>query len=166
MGVGVALAVVLAGAALVVSLTQWSENSAATVTPGASSPPGSTGATAEADKALCTDIAPLVEESSARKNAFAGLGPYGSPERDAGVPAFVADTKKWVMHAQEVLDKHAQPPRYAVRTLQRYIDDMRLIAANLRPGPEARSISAGWDDSLIALAGPFEVCAKLGVPLW
>jgi hypothetical protein len=48
--------------------------------PCAASPPESTGATAEADKALCTDIAPLVKEGSARKNAFAGLGPYEARE--------------------------------------------------------------------------------------
>jgi hypothetical protein len=65
-----------------------------------------------------------------------------------------------------VLDEHSIPPRYVTRTLQRYIDDMRLYVASIRPGPATDADTATWTDSLAALGGPFEVCNALGVSLW
>jgi hypothetical protein len=171
-GVAIALgivAIVLAVAALIVTLVRGGESSGPatpTAQPTASSVPTASGDTSAADKALCEAIGPLIKESSEQKNAFVALGRTGTPERDAGVQDFRDKTQDWAHRAQEVLDKDTAPPRYFTRTLQRYIDDMRLIAANLRTGPATDSDAAAWNDSLVALAGPFEVCGKLGIPLW
>jgi len=107
-----------------------------------------------------------MKESSARKNALTDAGPDGSSERDAGLQDFSNKTQDWVRRVQKVLDDHAEPSRFLTRTLQRYIDDMRMLASNLRPGPISPSNEAGWRDSVFALAGPFEVCGELGIPLW
>jgi hypothetical protein len=163
------VAVVLAVAALIVALVRGGESSAPatpTAQPTTSSTPTTGGDTTATDKALCEAIAPLIKENSARKRAFTDLGPDGSPERDAGLQDFRDKTQDWARRAQNALDEHANPPRYFTRTLQRYIDDTRLIVANLRTGPSTESDTAAWNDSLVALAGPFEVCGKLGIPLW
>ena len=65
-----------------------------------------------------------------------------------------------------MLDDHANPPRYLTRTLQRYIDDMRLFVDGLRPGPPPDADRAVWTDSIAALNGPFEACSAAGVQLW
>jgi hypothetical protein len=160
--------ILLSAAALVVALTRGGQSAPATPTaqPSPSSTAAPSGDTTAADKALCEAIAPLIKESSTRKNAFTDLGPDGTPERDAGLPDFRDKTQDWARRAQQVLDQHAAPPRFLTRTLQRYIDDMRMLASNLRPGPITNSNAAGWSDSVFALAGPFEVCSKLGLPLW
>lgn len=118
------------------------------------------------DQALCEEIAPLIKESSRNKTDFTGLGEPGSPERNAEIPSFVDKTQDWASRAQEVLDAHAEPPRYLTRTLQRYIDDLRLFVDGLRPGPSPDSDRAIWTDGVAALNGPLQVCAALGVELW
>ena len=162
------LAVLLAAAALLVALVRGGHSSTtvAPSVPASTSATASTTGTTDADKALCEAIAPLMKESSARKNALTDAGPDGSPERDAALQDFSNNTQDWVRRAQKVLDDHAEPPRFLTRTLQRYIDDMRMLASNLRPGPISPSNEAGWRDSVFALAGPIEVCGKLGIPLW
>jgi hypothetical protein len=170
-GVAIALgivAIVLAVAALIVALVRGGGPSTP-ATPTAQPTTSSTTAPANTtapDKALCEAIAPLIKESSARKNAFTDSGPDGSPERDAALQDFRDKTQDWVGRAQAALDEHADPPRFFTRTLQRYIDDMRMLASNLRPGPITPSNDAGWRDSVFALAGPYDVCGKLGIPLW
>ena len=167
--IGVLLAIAIAIAALIVALVRGGDTSAPatpTAQPSASSTAAPSSDTSAADKALCESIAPLMKESSTRKNAFTDLGPDGSPQRDAGLQTFRDETQDWVTRAQAALDEHADPPRFLTRTLQRYIDDMRMLSSNLRPGPITNSNAAGWSDSVFALAGPFEVCGKLGVPLW
>src|SRR5262249_31329563 len=122
--------------------------------------------TTQADKALCEAIAPLVKESDAEAKAFVALGHTGTPERDAGIPTYVAQSLDWVNRAQAVLDTHLTPPRYLTRSLQRYIDDIHAYAGNIRPGPATDTDNAAWSDSLVALSGPYQVCGDLGVPLW
>lgn len=129
-------------------------------------PATTTAATDSGDQALCDEIAPLIKESSRNKTDFTGLGEPGSPERNAGIPNFVDKTQDWSSRAQEVLDAHAEPPRYLTRTLQRYIDDLRLFVDGLRPGPSPDSDRAIWTDGVAALNGPLQVCAALGVELW
>jgi hypothetical protein len=163
------VAIVLAVAALIVALVRGGESSTPTTPtakPTTSSAPTAGGDTIVADKALCEAIAPLMKESSARKNAFTDSGPDGSPERDAALQDFRDKTEDWVGRAQAALGDHSDPPRFLTRTLQRYIDDMRMLASNLHAGPISPSNEAGWRDSVFALAGPFEVCGKLGIPLW
>jgi hypothetical protein len=173
-GVGIAIAlgivaVLVAVAALVVVLVRGGESSAPaspTAQPSTSSTAAASADTSVADNALCNAIAPLIKESSEQKNAFTDLGPDGSPQRDAGLQSFRDETQDWVTRAQAAFDEHAGPPRFLTRTLQRYMDDMRMLSSNLRPGAMTNSNAAGWSDSVFALAGPIEVCGKLGVPLW
>jgi hypothetical protein len=166
MGVGVALAVVLAAAALVVSLTRDRGISSSSADPGVAFPPNSTGDTAEADKALCEDVAPLMEESVEIGKRFVNLGRTGTPERDAGIPGFRAEVEDWVKRIQPVVDKYAEPPRYLTRTMQDYIDDTRLYAASIRPGPESEFDRAAWAERVVAYGGAFGECPKYGVKWW
>jgi hypothetical protein len=159
---------VLSAAALIVALVRGGQSTAPSTPTAQSATPStsSAGADTTADKALCEAIAPLIKESTEQKNAFVALGHTGTPERDAGIPDFRSKTQEWVGQAQQVLDEHSIPPRYVTRTLQRYIDDMRLYVASIRPGPATDADTATWTDSLATLGGPFEVCNALGVSLW
>jgi hypothetical protein len=166
-GVGIALAITVAAAALVVSLVGPHRNTPATATqPKATNQSAST---TESDKALCQAIAPLVKESSERGREFVNLGHTGAPERDAGIPAYVSDTTAWVKRAQAVLDQHSSPTSRSdilLRSLQRYVDDKYAYVASIRPGPGTDADSAAWNDSLVALSVPYDICDGLGVPLW
>ncbi|KUI36228.1 hypothetical protein AU194_16055 [Mycobacterium sp. GA-2829] len=164
--VGVALAIALASAALIVSLTRGSEEAALPDTPGTSSPTATTGATAAADKALCEDIAPLMEESVEIGKRFVNLGRTGTPERDAGIPSFREEVEDWAERIQPILDEHAVPPRFLTRTLQDYVDDTRLYAASIRPGPESEFDRAAWSERVVAYGGAFAECPKYGVKWW
>ena len=167
-GIGIAVAVALAAAALVISLVTAHRNLSAPAAPPPAQPTNQAASTADSDKALCEAIAPLIKESNAEAKAFVALGNYGTPERDAGIPAYVAQTTDWVKRAQSVVDQHMTTARadYLMRSLQRFIDDVRAYASNIRPGPATDGDTAAWNDSLVALAGPLEVCGDLGVPLW
>jgi hypothetical protein len=158
----------LAAAALVVSLINAHRSP---VAPAAQPPARSTNqpaSTADSDKALCEAIAPLIKEASVHGKAFVALGDNGTPARDAGIPEFVAQTTDWVKRSQAVVDQHATNarPDYLMRSLQRFIDDRRAYASNLRPGPITDGDRAAWNDSIVAAGGMIEVCGDLGVPLW
>jgi hypothetical protein len=168
-GIGIAVAVVLAAAALVISLVTAHHNSSTLAAQPTSQPTNQAAATTDSDKALCQAIAPLIKESSQRGDAFVSLGHTGTPERDAGISSYVADTTDCVRRAQAVLDEHsrpASPPGFLMRSLQRYVDDKHAYAASIRPGPATEADNAAWNDSLVALSGPFDVCDGVGVPLW
>lgn len=156
------VAVLLSTAALIVAVLGLTREPEQKVEP----PATSVATTDSNDRALCEAIAPLIKESSGNKNDFVELGEPGSPERNAGIPNFVEITQDWVSRAQEVLDAHAEPPRYLTRTLQRYVDDMRLFVDGLRPGPEDNADRALWTDSIGALGGPLTTCLDQGVELW
>lgn len=104
-----------------------------------------------------------MKENDDRSNAFLATGQAGSPERDAALPKFVSDTQAWAHHTQEVLDAHANPPRFMTRALQRYIDDMQLFVASVRPGPGTQYDEAAWTDSIVAYGGPLSTCQALGI---
>lgn len=159
MAVGVVLAVVLAVAALVVAVV-------ALVTqpppaPRASSP--SPQAVTDADKAMCQAIGPLMKENDDRSNAFLATGGAGSPERDAALPKFVSDTQGWAHRTQDALDAHANPPRFTTRALQRYVDDMQMFVASVRPGAGTQYDEAAWTDSIVAYGGVLTACQQLGI---
>lgn len=167
-GIGIAVAIALAAAALVISLVTAHHNAS---TLAAQPPPQQTNqpaSTADSDKALCEAIAPLIKGASAQGKAFVALGDNGTPARDAGIPEFVAQTADWVKRTQAVVDQHATtaPPDYLMRSLQRFIDDRRAYASNIRPGPVTDGDTAAWNDSKVAATGMIEVCGDLGVPLW
>jgi hypothetical protein len=166
--IGIVVAIGLATPAVVVSLISAHRNA----TPGAASQPASQPTTQAAsnadDKVLCEAIAPLIKEAAADGKAFVALGDYGTPARDAGIDGFANKTADWVKRVQAVADQHmtTAPPDYLMRSLQRFIDDRRAYASNIRPGPVTDGDKAAWGDSLVAAAGLFEVCGDLGVPLW
>jgi hypothetical protein len=158
--VGVVLAILVAAAALVVGAVALIQRPAST-TSSAASPNAS--ADASADKDLCRAIGPLMKENDDRSNAFLASGAVGSPERDAALPKFVSDTQSWAQRTQRALDANANPPRFTTRALQRYIDDMQLFAASVRPGPGTQYDEEAWTDSIEAYGGPLATCQALGI---
>lgn len=161
LGVGVIAAIALAVAALIVSLVGDNGQSSTPESPGAAPNKGSA---TDADRALCQAVGPLMKENDDRSNAFLATGDPGSPEQSAALPKFVTDTQDWARRTQEVLDAHASPPRFMTRTLQRYIDDMQLFVASVRPGPGTKYDEAAWTDSIVAYGGPLSTCQALGIP--
>jgi hypothetical protein len=158
--VGLALTFVLTVAALVIALVALMHQPTP-VTP--SSAPSKPQVSSADDKALCQAIAPLMKENDDRSNAFLATGQPGSPERDAALPKFVSDAQDWARRTQQALDTHANPPRFITRALQRYIDDMQLFVASVRPGPGTQYDEAAWTDSIEAYGGPLATCQALGI---
>jgi hypothetical protein len=166
--VGLAVAVFLAVAALIVAIVALNRPAASpsTTSQASSGTSPSTSAasdTTAADRELCTGVAPLIRESADRGRDFVNLGQSGTPERDAGIPNYQSSVSDWVGRIQPILDQHADADAYLKRTLQRFIDDTRIYAASIRPGPETDADSAAWNDKLVAIGGPFDVCHRLGV---
>jgi hypothetical protein len=156
--VGIVLAILLAVTALVIALVSLLSTPAS---PAASS--SSPQAATAADKALCQAIGPLMKENDDRSNAFLGSGQPGTPQRDAALPKFVSDTQDWARRTQQALDAHSNPPRFTTRALQRYIDDMELFVASVRPGPGTQYDEAAWTDSIVAYGGPLATRQQLGI---
>ncbi|MDT5046008.1 MAG: hypothetical protein QOG75_1861 [Mycobacterium sp.] len=161
LGAGVVLAILLAVAALIVAIVALTEEPPPAATPPA--PPSQQGPTTDDDHKVCEAIAPLMKENDDRSNAFLGTGQPGSPEQDAALPKFVTDTQDWARRTQQVLDANANPPRLLTRTLQRYVDDMQLFVASVRPGAGTKYDEAAWTDSIVAYGGPLATCQALGV---
>jgi Na+-transporting methylmalonyl-CoA/oxaloacetate decarboxylase gamma subunit len=160
--VGVVLAILIAVAALIVAIVALNREPPPAAAP-AAAPAAQQGPATDADRKLCEAIAPLMKENDDRSNAFLGTGQPGSPEQDAALPKFVTDTQDWARRTQQVLDANATPPRLLTRTLQRYIDDMQLFVASVRPGPGTKYDEAAWTDSIVAYGGPLATCQALGV---
>ena len=159
--IGVVLAILIAVAALIVAIVALNQEPPPAPAPAAS--PTQQAPTADADRKLCQAIGPLMKENDDRSNAFLATGQPGSPEQDAALPKFVTDTQDWARRTQQVLDANANPPRLLTRTLQRYVDDMQLFVASVRPGPGTKYDEAAWTDSIVAYGGPLANCQALGV---
>ncbi len=157
----VALALLIAIAALIVAIVAITRKPPPAPRPAAS--PTQQAPATDADRKLCQAIAPLMKENDDRSNAFLATGQPGSPEQDAALPKFVTDTQDWARRTQQVLDANANPPRLLTRTLQRYVDDMQLFVASVRPGPGTKYDEAAWTDSIVAYGGPLAICQALGV---
>ena len=158
---GIAASLAAAVAALVVGGIALTRHPAPSTVGAASTSATDTSA---ADKELCTAVAPVLADSDRITNEWERSGPEGSAARTATLPAFVASTKEWTTRAQAALDMHPDAQQFLRRTLQRYIDDRRLLAYDLRGGgPLQPYDEAGYADSMIAYAGPLGVCADLGV---
>jgi hypothetical protein len=167
MTVGLAITALLATAALVVGIIAISRPTTTTPvnrTPSAASPTtsGATDTTA-ADRNLCEAVGPLLRESDETGKAFVNLGQSGTPARDAGIPGYEASVLDWVKRIQPVLDSHSEADPFLRRTLQRMVDDIRIYATSIRPGPETAPDAAAWNDASVAYGGPFDVCHRLGV---
>jgi hypothetical protein len=166
--IAVGAAIVLATAALVVGILNLTRPAptaapaASPSTPLAATPtPGQD--TTAADRALCTAIAPLMGENNRVSNAYIDLGPVGSPARDAGKSKYVSDIGDWVGRIQPVVDSNPAADPFLRRSLQRFIDDQRLLIADLAAGPYQPYDDTIWSDSLAAFSGPLSICYKLGV---
>jgi hypothetical protein len=160
--VGVVLALLIAVVALIVAIVALNQAPPSPPPSPAASPPQQA-PNADGDRKLCEGIAPLMKENDDRSNAFLATGQPGSPEQDAALPKFVTDTQDWARRTQQVLDANATPPRLLTRSLQRYIDDMQLFVASVRPGPGTKYDEAAWTDSIVAYGGPLATCQALGV---
>jgi hypothetical protein len=123
--------------------------------------------TPEANRAFCTDIAPLMTASNQSAQAFNKAGKPNTPEWKTGAQAFVSDTKAWVGHMQSVIDSHGDADGFLVRSMQRFVDDRRSLIADVTAGDDPPSWlpydQTNWNDSLSALAGPLGECNDLGV---
>ena len=159
---GIAASLALASAALVVGGIALARHPATTAA-GSTSTSASPIDTSASDKALCTAVAPALADSDKVTNAYVNLGKPGSPERDAALPKFVDDTKDWVKRGQEALDAHPDAQGYLRRSLQRYLDDFRLLTDGLRPGQLKPYNEQMYSDSNSAYNGPLTVCSHLGV---
>jgi hypothetical protein len=108
-----------------------------------------------------------MRESEDTRNAFQRTGAPGTPERNAAIPSFVSDTHDWANRVQNVLNEHAEPPRYLIRTLQRYIDDALLYAENISPDrPPSKYETQIYDLSIMDYGGPVGRCADLDAGWW
>src|SRR3954452_8518287 len=159
-GVSMALSNLIAVTALIVAIVALNRQPPPAPAPAASQ---QAPIITDADRKLCEAIAPLMKENDDRSNAFLATGQPGSPEQDAALPKFVTDTQDWGRRTQQALDANANPPRLLTRTLQRYIDDMQLFVASVRPGPGTKYDDAAWTDSIVAYGGPLATCQALGV---
>jgi len=156
------LAILVAIAALIVAIVALNKQPPPPP-PAPAASPNQQAPNPDADRKLCEAIAPLMKENDDRSNAFLATGQPGSPEQDAALPKFVTDTQDWARRTQQVLDANANPPRLLTRSLQRYIDDMQLFVASVRPGPGTKYDEAAWTDSIVAYGGPLAICQALGV---
>jgi len=102
-------------------------------------------------------------ENDATNNTYVGLGDAGTPARDAATPQFVRDTLDWVARTQPVLDQHSDIDPFLRRSMQRFIDDLHLLAVDLRPGPLTSYAKVLFSDSVGAYSGPLHTCGDLGI---
>jgi hypothetical protein len=166
---GLVTAILLATAALVVGIialnrpTSDALPSSPNRTPAVASPTTKPTDTPTADRRLCEAVAPLIRENADAGKGFVNLGPSGTPARDAGIPQYQDAVSDWVNRIQPIVDQHPDADPFFRRTLQRFIDDSRIYAASIRRGPENDADAAAWNDKLVAIGGPFEICHGLGV---
>jgi hypothetical protein len=163
------VALVVAAAALVTAIIGLarSESSEGRAPAGsvAASPSSTTrpSNTTDANRAFCTDIAPLMTESDKSAQAYSHLGTPNSPEWKPGAQTFVNDTKAWLPRMQTVIDTHGDADRFLLRSTQRFADDLQYLIEDLQSGPWERYDQTIWDDSVSAVSGPLNVCAGVGV---
>lgn len=121
------------------------------------------GDTSAANHELCTAIAPLMTENDYFTTTWVKSGHTGSPERDAATKPFVAATQDWAARIQPVIDAHPDADPYLRRTLQRFVDDNRLLIADVAAGPATPYDDTIYNDSVAAYGGPLSVCTGLGI---
>jgi hypothetical protein len=166
--IGVGAAVLLSAAALVVSLARGGGgSSSATDETQAAAPKQIQVFVDGADRDLCQAMGPLMNESNAAGNAFQKSGEQNTPERKAATPKYIGDTYDWARRAQEVVNQHADPPRFLSRTFQRYVDDVLLYAEGLAPDRDSSAYENQiYELSIQDLAGLIGRCGELEAPWW
>ena len=129
------IAAALAAAALVVTVITLLRPTPAAVP--ASAPITTTPAPADTtafDRALCTAMAPLMDEINRISWTYEALGEPGTPARDSALPKFISDVQDWIGRVQPILDQHPDARPFFRRSLQRFIDDRNLLVSDLKPG--------------------------------
>ena len=160
---GILLAVVLAAAALIISLTKESSAPADSSSVANSATEFQAPAdTAETDRGLCIAIAPLLKEYNKTAKAWFSLGEPGTPARDDALPKFTSDTEAFVHEAEAVMARHPGVQPRLERTMLRYLDDLWLLVNNIAPGQPEDYDKAAWVDATIAYGGPQTICDDLG----
>lgn len=166
--VGLASAIVLSIAALIVGIISLNRPTASTASSQLSSVATTSASSASsdttsADRKFCEAVGPLLRESNETGKAFVNLGQTGTPARDAGIANYRASVLDWVKRIQPVLDQNPSADPYLRRMLQRMVDDIHSFATSIRPGPATDPDSAAWNDATVAYGGPYDVCHRLGV---
>lgn len=164
--IAVAAAILLSAAALVVGVIALTRPTPAPPKAPAVATQVHPTASPEANRAFCTDIAPLMTESNKTAQAYSRLGPANTPTWKAGVPTFIRETKSWVTRIQPVVESHGDADPFLTRSMQRFIDDRRYLIADLEAGDGQEWLpydQTNWNDSLSALSGPLSACFDLGV---
>jgi hypothetical protein len=165
--IGVGAAVLLAAAALVVSLAGGGGNSSATGETQTATPEQIQVFVDGADRELCQAMGSLMNESNAAGNAFQKSGEQNTPERKAATPKYIGDTYDWARRAQDVVNQHADPPRFLSRTFQRYVDDVLLYAEALAPDRDSSAYENQiYELSIQDLAGLIGRCSEVEAPWW
>jgi hypothetical protein len=166
--IGVAVAVLLSAAALVVSLVKGIGDSSTAPNHAPTARPEPTQLFVDdADRDLCKAMGSLMRESSDSRNALTRSGAPNTPERKAAIPQFITDAYDWSHRAQEVLNQHSSPPRFLVRNFQRYIDDSIMYAEALSPDRDASIYENQiYDSGIMDLSGLIGRCADVDVPWW
>lgn len=158
-------AIVIAIAALIIGVAGMNRLPASPVTVTERASPSTRSAHDQqaANRALCNAIAPLMTENDRISKTYSNLGPAGSPTYNAGISTFVGDTTNWIGRIQPAIDGYPDADPYLRRSLQRFVDDRRFLAADLEEGPLQPYDQTDWNDSLSAYNGPLMVCWNLGV---
>jgi hypothetical protein len=166
--IGVALAVLLSAAALVVALMKGSGDTSSAPTATQSVKPEKTQVFVDsADRDLCQAMGPIMNEQLDAMNTLQDTTQQNSPERKAAIPKFVADTYGWARKAQEMLNKYSDPPRFLARNYQQYIDDTLLFAEQLAPDRDASAYENQiYEQTLKDLAGLIGRCSEVDVHWW
>jgi hypothetical protein len=166
--IGVAVAVLLSAAALIVSLVKGGGDTSTAPTQTATAKPDATQVFNDsADRELCQAMGPLMRESSDSRNALTRSGAPNTPERKAAIPQFVTDSYDWSRRAQVILNQHSEPPRFLARNFQRYIDDAIMYAEALSPDRDASIYENQlYDFGVMDLSGLIGRCADVDVPWW
>lgn len=161
------LGVAIGTVALVVAIVGVTRTpSAPPASVAASTTPSQTAASSDttaANRDLCLAIAPLMTENDRFTTTWVKSGHTGSPERDAATKPFVAATQDWAGRIQPVIDAHPDADPYLRRTLQRFVDDNRLLIADVAAGPATPYDDTIYNDSVAAYGGPLSVCTGLGI---
>lgn len=122
-----------------------------------------TGDTGVADRALCTAVAPLMTEVDRINHAYLDLGDSGTPARDGATSKYIADNQDWVKRIQPILDQNPDTDGYLRRSLQQFVDDVRLLASILEPGPLSNTEANLWAAAAGTYNGSADFCDALGV---
>jgi hypothetical protein len=164
--IGVALAVLLSAAALVVALMKGSGDTSSAPT-SVRTATEAQGFDDDADRNLCFAVGPLMKESEDLRNGLINSGPQNSPERKAAIPKFQNDTYDWQHRIQQVLNDNHDPDRYLTRVLQRYVDDSVNYAEILATNRDSSKYEIPlYDLGVMDYSGVLGRCFDLDAPWW